>query len=89
MSEQSVIFSPSTHHVRFFALSQLANNLLNLEIIGRYQHTFARGSFFVLSLLLQLSSFTLYHDTPHMGQLHIYANSFLYNMQSLGHACIF
>jgi len=69
--------------------SSLANNSLNLGIIGRYQHTFARVSFFVHSPSLQSSSLILYHDTPDPGHLRSYSNSFLYNMQSLGHACIF
>ena len=75
--------------VRFFASSALTNNRLNLGIIGRYQQTFAIWLMFVVASSLHSSSLTLYYDTPHMGHLCISANSFLYKMQSLGHACIF
>ena len=37
---KSSFFLPFACHVRFFASSPLANNHLNLGIIGRYQHTF-------------------------------------------------
>jgi len=40
------IILPYACHRRYFASSALANNLLNLGIIGRYQQTFA-GRFFL------------------------------------------
>ena len=90
MTKQSIIFfQPFACHVRFFASSTLANNRLNLGIIGRYQHPFSRRSSFVAKSSLHSSYFTLYRDTPHEGQLRISENLFLYKIQSLGHECIF
>ena len=89
MSELSITFSAIWSHVRFFASYPLANNCLNLGIIGRYHLTFVERPLFVVPSSLHSSSFALYHDTPHVGHLCILANWFLYNMQSLGNACIF
>jgi len=80
---------PYACHVRFFALCLLANNHLNLGIIKRYQHTFARRSLVVVACWLPWSSFSLYCDTPHLGHLCMSKNWFMYNMQSLEHTCIF
>ena len=80
-------FLPSECHVSSFASSPLANRGLNLGMIGRFHNTFIGGPFFVFSILLHSSSsFSLYHDTLHLGHLCISSNSCLYNMKSLGHA---
>ena len=61
--------------VSFFASSPLGNNCLNLGIIGRCQHTFAGCRLFAIASTLHFLSFTLYHDTPHLGQLCIYVQN--------------
>ena len=83
------LFLATACHVKFFASCSLANNHWNLGIIGWYQHTFAGWLLFVVAFSLHAPSFTLSLDTPHVGHLRISANSFLYKMQSLGHAYIF
>ena len=73
-------------HIRFFASSPLANNRLNLRIIGRYQHTFAGRRLVADTSTVESPLLVLYLETPHTGQSCSSTNSSLYKMQSLQHA---
>ena len=82
-------FCPLNAMKGFFASCPLSNNRLNHGMIGRYQQTFAGRQLLVLASSVNSSDYTLYRDTPHVGHCRSFAYSFLYNMQSLGHAWIF
>ncbi|KAJ0518362.1 hypothetical protein HanOQP8_Chr11g0415311 [Helianthus annuus] len=57
--------------------------------MGKYHNTLAGGPFFVTSSSTSSVSFLrLYLDAPQLSQLCFFSNSFRYNIQSFGDACI-
>ena len=75
-------------HLRFLASFGFANKRLSMGTIERYQTTFKAYPSFSIWPLSSLFLFCLYRDDPHFGHFFKSSNYLLYNMQSLGHACI-
>lgn len=75
-------------HIRLFVSLTLANKCLKWCMIERYHKTLTLRPLFMLYSSTS-SSFILNRDTSHLGHLVNVWNSFLYNIQSFGHVCIF
>ena len=80
-----LFFLPCACHFRSFAILGDCNILLNLGMGGKYHNTFVG----ILLVFLVPTLFTFHLDIPQVGHEDASFNSFLYNMQSFGFACIF
>ena len=86
MSEETINYSTICMPSKVFCILRISKQSLKPWYYWKTPTNLCWMIFFVLPSPLHWSLFSLYRDTPHVGQLCISANSFIYKMQSLGHA---
>jgi len=73
---------------RFLTSLGFANKRLSLGTIGGYHTTFKSRSFLLYLTIIFTVSFLLVLWWPTLWTFFISSNYFVYNIQSIGHACI-